>query len=251
MRQRWFRLLPVMMITFIIGFMDRTNVGFAIPTMGSELALTSAVLGFASGVLFVGYGIAQPLCGWVADRGYGKPLIAVMMVLWGIAEMSQSAVHTASELVAVRFAIGLFEGGIFPTFLLFVKNWFAPSERARANGVWQLCYPLAALLSGPIAGYILQFGSWRTLFIVEGIFPIVWVVVWLWGVADSPRKAKWLPEDEREQLLERIAGEACNALCTTVGDNNPAGYAEHQQHRDRQRRLGETRHPGSGRCDAG
>src|SRR5258705_6729734 len=110
MRQRWFRLLPVMMITFIIGFMDRTNVGFAIPTMGSELALTSAVLGFASGVLFVGYGIAQPLCGWVADRGYGKPLIAVMMVLWGIAEMSQSAVHTASELVAVRFAIGLFEG---------------------------------------------------------------------------------------------------------------------------------------------
>ncbi|CAB3723493.1 Putative tartrate transporter [Paraburkholderia graminis C4D1M] len=207
MKQRWFRLLPVMMIAFIIGFMDRTNVGFAIPTMGGELGLTSSILGFASGVLFVGYGIAQPICGWIADRGYGKPMIALMMVLWGIAEISQSAVHTAPQLVAVRFAIGLFEGGIFPTFLLFVKNWFAPSERARANGVWQLCYPLAALLSGPIAGYILQFGSWRTLFIIEGIFPILWVAVWLWGVADSPRNAKWLDAGERERILERIAQE--------------------------------------------
>jgi sugar phosphate permease len=223
MRQRWFRLLPVMMITFIIGFMDRTNVGFAIPTMGSELALTSAILGFASGVLFLGYGIAQPICGWLADRGYGKALIAVTMVLWGIAEMSQSMVHNATQLVAVRFAIGLFEGGIFPTFLLFVKNWFAPSERARANGVWQLCYPLAAVLSGPIAGYILEFGSWRTLFILEGFFPIVWVVVWLWGVADSPRKAAWLPAGEREKLLERIATET-RARALYGGPQVPASF---------------------------
>ncbi|NPT57301.1 MFS transporter [Paraburkholderia elongata] len=103
-----------MMITFIIGFMDRTNVGFAIPSVGSELALTSAVFGFASGMLFPGYGIAQPICGWLADRGYGKALINVTMVLWGIAELSQSMVHNASQLVAVRFAIDLFEGGIFP-----------------------------------------------------------------------------------------------------------------------------------------
>ena len=38
--------------------------------------------------------------------------------------------------------------------LLFVRTWFAPSERARANGVWQLAYPFAAMLSGPIAGYV-------------------------------------------------------------------------------------------------
>jgi sugar phosphate permease len=112
--------------------------------------------------------------------------------------------------VLVRFAIGLFEGGVFPTFLLFVKNWFAPSERARANGIWQICYPLAALVSGPIAGYILSVGDWRSLFIVEGIFPLVWVFVWWWGVADSPRHAKWLNAADRTLLLEKIDTE--NAL---------------------------------------
>jgi len=204
MNQRWFRLLPVMMVTFIIAFMDRTNIGFAIPLMGKELSITASVLGFASGVLFFGYGMSQTVCGWLADKGHGRTLVAVLMVLWGLTEMSQGFVHSASQLVVVRFAIGLFEGGVFPTFLLFVKNWFAPSERARANGIWQLCYPLAAVISGPIAGYILRVGDWRPLFIIEGIFPLVWVFVWLWGVADSPLHAKWLSQADRVQLIEKI-----------------------------------------------
>ncbi len=183
MRSRWTRLLPVMMIAFIIAFMDRTNIGFAIPTMGKELNLDQSALGFASGVLFLGYGITQPLGGWIADRGYGRVLIATLMILWGAAEIALGFIQTPLQLAIVRFALGFFEGGIFPTMLLFVRTWFVPSERARANGVWQLAYPLAVMISGPIAGYVLEHGSWRTLFIVEGIFPIAWAAVWLWGVA--------------------------------------------------------------------
>jgi len=205
MRQRWLRLLPIMMVTFIIAFMDRTNISFAIPTMGKELALGTSVLGFASGVLFLGYGLSQSVGGWIADRGHGRVLIAALLVLWGATEIAQGYINSAGALVAVRFFLGLFEGGIFPTFLLFVKNWFAPQERARANGVWQLCYPVAAMLSGPIAGYILAFGGWRDLFIIEGIFPIVWAVVWFWGVADTPMKASWLTPEDRQALLAHLA----------------------------------------------
>jgi len=217
MKQRWYRLLPVMMITFIIAFMDRTNIGFAIPLMGPQLGLTASLLGFASGVLFLGYGLSQTLSGWLADKGHGRALVAALMVLWGITEIAQGFVHSATQLVAIRFLIGIFEGGVFPTFLLFVKNWFAPSERARANGVWQLCYPVAALVSGPIAGYILQASDWRTLFIAEGVFPLVWVVVWLWGVADSPRQAKWLDEAERAALTRKIDAEEAAIAERTAG----------------------------------
>ena len=207
MQSRWVRLLPVMMVAFIIAFMDRTNIGFAIPTMGAELHLDSGALGFASGVLFLGYGISQPLGGWIADRGYGRALIALLMVLWGVAEVALGFIHTPTQLAAVRFALGFFEGGIFPTMLLFVRNWFAPSERARANGIWQLAYPLAAMINGPIAGVILEHGSWRWLFIIEGIFPIVWAAVWLWGVAATPQQARWLRAEDRAALLARLEAE--------------------------------------------
>ena len=173
--------------------------------MGKELHFRPAILGFASGVLFLGYGVSQTAGGWLADRGHGKALIAWLLVLWGVTELLQAFIQTPGQLVAVRFALGLLEGGIFPTLLLFVRNWFAPSERARANGVWQLSYPLAAMLNGPIAGLVLSHNSWRMLFIVEGIFPIVWVLVWLWGVADSPRKARWLAPAERDAILAKLA----------------------------------------------
>lgn len=52
MKRRWIILLPIMMVTFLIAFLDRTNISFAIPTMGLKLGLTPAVLGFSSGVLF-------------------------------------------------------------------------------------------------------------------------------------------------------------------------------------------------------
>jgi sugar phosphate permease len=207
MRQRWIRLLPIMMLTYIIAFMDRTNIAFSIPTMSKELGFAPSVVGFAAGVLFLGYGISQSAGGWLADRGHGKTLIFWLMLLWGITEMAQGLIHTAKELVFIRFLLGFFEGGIFPTMLLFVRNWFGPSERARANGIWQLSYPLAAMLSGPIAGYILSGGSWRTLFIIEGIFPIVWSLVWLWGVAESPREARWLTSEDRNALTAQLSAQ--------------------------------------------
>ena len=216
MRSRWTRLLPVMMIAFIIAFMDRTNIGFAIPTMGKDLGLDAGALGFASGVLFLGYGISQPLGGWIADRGHGRTLIAALMLLWGTAEIALGFINTPTELAVVRFLLGFFEGGIFPTMLLFVRTWFAPSERATANGVWQLAYPLAAMLNGPIAGYVLDHGTWRTLFIIEGIFPIAWAAVWLWGVAASPQKARWLDPADRATLLAKLAAEPELPAATTA-----------------------------------
>ncbi|SAL68242.1 major facilitator transporter [Caballeronia udeis] len=190
MKSRWTRLLPVMIVAFMIAFMDRTNISFAIPTMGRDLGLTPSQLGFSAGVLFLGYGLAQLIGGWIADRGHGKLLITVTLVVWGFAEIAQAYVKNADQLAVVRVVLGLAEGGMFPTFMLFINNWFSPSEQTRANGIWQICYPLAAMVSGPLAGVILRMGNWRDLFIVEGIFPLVWVAAWVWGVADSPAKAK-------------------------------------------------------------
>lgn len=211
MRSRWTRLLPIMIVAFLIAFMDRTNISFAIPTMGKDLGFSASELGFAAGALFLGYGFAQFAGGAVADRGYGKQLILFMMVLWGLAEMAQAYVTNLHQLVIVRIVLGVAEGGIFPTFMLFTKNWFAPAEQARANGLWQICYPLAAMISGPLAGFILRDGSWRDLFIIEGILPVVWAFVWVWGVADSPSKAKWLSNDDKNALLAHLESAALTA----------------------------------------
>jgi len=206
MRSRWIRLLPIMMVAYIIAFLDRTNIGFAIPYMGKDLALGSTILGFASGVLFLGYALSMPFGGWLGDRGYARSLVAVLLVTWGLVEISQAFVNNATQLVVIRFFLGLVEGGIFPVFLRMVRNWFSSSEQARANGVWQLCYPIGAAIGSPISGYLVAAFSWRGLFVVEGLFPIVWALIWLWGVADSPLRARWLSGEERRAVAIRVRG---------------------------------------------
>jgi MFS family permease len=204
MRSRWTRLLPIMMITFIIAFLDRTNIGFAIPYMGKELALGSTVLGFASGVLFLGYAATQPIGGWFGDRGHAKGFIAAALIAWGLVEMGQAFVTHASQLVIIRFVLGAVEGGIFPVFLIMVRKWFNSNEQSRANGLWQVCYPLAAAIGGPLSGYLVGSLGWRGMFVIEGILPIVWVAVWMWGVAESPQRARWLAPEERDLVIAHI-----------------------------------------------
>jgi MFS family permease len=204
MRSRWTRLLPIMLVTFIISFLDRTNIGFAIPLMGEEINLTPTALGFASGFLFIGYGLTQPIGGWLADRGRARNLVTVLLVVWGIAGILQAFVTDGFQLVIVRFILGAAEGGIFPAFLVMIRNWFTSTEQSRANGLWQLCYPVAAMVSGPVAGYLIELTTWRGMFVIEGAFPILWALVWHLGVTDSPRTARWLSDAERTEVLDAV-----------------------------------------------
>ena len=197
-------MIPIMMVTYMVAFMDRTNISFAIPTMAKDLHLTATQLGFASGVLFLFYAASQPIGGMLADRGYGKPMVAALMILWGFSEVAQGFIQSPEQLILVRCLLGLFEGGLMVTFLLIVCNWFTVRERGRANGLWFLSFPVAAMVSGPIAGYILHLSSWRILFIAEGVLPILWSLVWIWGVAGTPHEAKWLTEGERRDLLAKL-----------------------------------------------
>jgi MFS family permease len=70
--------------------------------------------------------------------------------------------------------------------------------------MWQLCYPVAAMISGPVAGYILDLTSWRWLLIIEGIFPIVWLAAWHFGTANSPREAKWLTTEDCDAVIAHV-----------------------------------------------
>src|SRR5215467_229040 len=49
------RLVPFLMLLYLIAFLDRINVGFAALTMNREIGLTPRMYGFGSGIFFLGY----------------------------------------------------------------------------------------------------------------------------------------------------------------------------------------------------
>ena len=211
-RSRWTRLIPVAIIVYVISFMDRTNIGFAFDGMGKDLHLDSTAQGLAGGIFFIGYLVLQIPGGYLAERWSAKKFVGIMVLIWGVFAILSGLVQNFTQLLIVRFLLGVAEGGIWPAILVLISHWFPARERARAYGFWMMNIAIASIITAPLSGWILTWGDWRDLFLIEGVFPfLIAAPLWWWLVADRPAEAAWTSKEERayiETSLERERADA-------------------------------------------
>jgi MFS family permease len=121
------------------------------------------------------------------------------MVLWSVAAISSGFTHTFGQLILARFLLGVAEGGVQPALMTTIRSWFPFAERSRAYAIFKLYTPIAAIISAPFSGILLTYFDWRWMFIIQGGAPlIIGLIAWLAVVRDSPAKAGWLSETERD-----------------------------------------------------
>ena len=216
--KRWTHIIPVAAVMYILAYVDRINVAMALPYM-KGFALTSADMGLAAGIFFVGYMVMQIPAGILAGKFGAKRIVTALMILWGVSAVATGLVESKTQLYVARFVLGLFEGGVWPAVLVLLATWFPSNERARANALWMICLPASAVLMAPITGLLIGSMSWRWVFILEGIPPLLWAGVWWHFIADSPKDAKWLSTEERSWIDTRMMSE-------NVASRTPTGYWE-------------------------
>ena len=211
---RWSVALPLIMIVYILAYIDRINISFAMSGMSKALGLTTSMGGFISGLFFLGYTILQLPAGHLASRKSARRNVMVLSILWGTFSALQGCVATVPQLIVVRFLLGVVEGGMFPSMYVLVANWFPATERGRASGFFTFYQTLAPLIMSPVSGMILAsitwFGmaSWRWLFILEALPGILFALVLFFAIADNPHNEKKLKPKEREYLMAALAEEA-------------------------------------------
>jgi sugar phosphate permease len=211
-RARWARLIPVAIIVYVISFMDRTNIGFAFSGMGHDLHISKTQQGLAGGIFFIGYLFLQIPGGYLAERWSAKKFVGIMVLIWGFLAVASGLVQNFTELLIVRFLLGVAEGGIWPAILVLISHWFPARERARAYGLWMMNIAISSIITAPLSGWILSFGSWRTLFFIEGAFPFVIAApLWWLLIADRPSQAAWVGEEERDYIETSLARENAGA----------------------------------------
>jgi len=207
-RSRWARLIPVAIIVYIISFMDRTNIGFALDGLHHDLGIDKAQQGLAAGVFFLGYLTLQIPGGHLAEHWSAKKFVGIMILIWGVLAILMGFVQTFAELLVVRFFLGVAEAGIWPAILVLISHWFPAAERARAYGFWMMNIAISSIITAPLSGWILTFGDWRWLFVIEGAFPFVIAApLWWTMVADHPREASWCSVEEREYIEAGLAAD--------------------------------------------
>ncbi|MDT7763961.1 MAG: hypothetical protein QOC63_3381 [Mycobacterium sp.] len=196
--KRWTYILPVIVFIYVICYIDRTNISFALPHLKTDMHLTGAQQGLVSGIFFWGYLLLQIPGGYIAERWSAKRWVAILLVLWSVAAMASGVTHTFGQLLLARFLLGVAEGGVQPALMATIRSWFPFAERSRAYAIFKLYTPIAAIVAAPFSGIILTYADWRWMFIIQGGAPlVVGLIAWLAVVRDTPAKASWLSETER------------------------------------------------------
>jgi len=204
------RILPFVWLLYIVAFLDRINIGFAALTMNKELAITSQQFGFVAGIFFVSYSICEIPSNLLLHKIGARIWLARILLTWGILATLTGFVHSVHQLYAMRFLLGLAEGGYFPGILLYLTYWFRQREQAQAVALFITGIPVANILGAPLSGLILDhmhafgLGSWRWLLILEGIPAVVCGVLTYFLLPSGPAEAKFLTPDEKTWIAEQI-----------------------------------------------
>lgn len=210
-QQRWLRIVPVALIMYTISYIDRTNVSLALDPnvshMMRDLLMDDRMKGHAAGIFFFGYVLLQIPGGYFASRWSPRKIISLCLIAWGLFAVGCGMSQTFRQFEIMRFLLGVAESAVFPATLVLLTNWFPRSERARANAYWQLCQPLAVAGSAPITGKLLELYDWKTMLVLEGMIPFIWLPIWWFCIRDHPREAKWISPEERNFVEAELAKE--------------------------------------------
>jgi sugar phosphate permease len=199
--QRWYRLIPVVFITYSLAYLDRANFGFAAAgEMAKDLNITSATSSLLGSLFFLGYFFFQIPGADYAAKKSAKKLIFWSLILWGALAMATGLVSNITLLIIIRFMLGVVESAVMPSMIILLSRWFTKAERSRANTFLILGNPVTILWMSILSGYLIDAVGWRWMFIWEGLPAIIWAFFWWRLVNDKPSNAKWLTQEEKQSV---------------------------------------------------
>jgi MFS transporter, ACS family, tartrate transporter len=207
------RLLPFLLILYVVAFLDRVNIGFAALTMNRELAITSQQFGLAAGIFFWGYLLFEIPSNLMLHRIGARIWIARILITWGAVATLTGFVQSANQLYIARFMLGLAEAGYFPGIVLYLGYWFRQREKAQSIALILIGIPLASILGAPISGLILDhvhwlgLNSWRWQFILEGLPAVTCAYLATRLLPGGLAEAKFLTQHEKAWIAGELAKE--------------------------------------------
>lgn len=207
------RLIPFMVLLYVVSFIDRTNAGFAALTMNKDLGFSPTVFGFGAGIFFVGYALFQVPANVILERIGARRWFFCILAVWGLVSASNALVRSPTDFYAVRFFLGVAEAGFAPGMWLYLTYWFPRAYLARFTANFMIAVPLSAVIGGPLASLILQLNGvaglpgWQWLFLMEGFPAFLLSFAVLKLLPDRPSRASWLSDDEKMTVAVHLAAE--------------------------------------------
>lgn len=207
------RLIPLLLIGYVIAYVDRINIGFAAGALKSHFGIPNTALGFGGGLFYAGYFLFDVPSNLMLERIGARRWMARIMIGWGILSAGMVLVRGTWSFYLLRLLLGLGEAGFFPGVIFLIVLWFPKAHRTRLMALFSAGIPLSSVIGAPLSSALLGLDGmwgvpgWQWLFLSEG-FPavLVGIALYVW-LPDRPAEARWLDSRQKAWLTRTLAAE--------------------------------------------
>ena len=214
MQKAMWRIVPLILVAYLMAYMDRVNISFASLQMNDELKFSASVYGLGAGMFFLAYALFEVPSSLMLRRYSAPQWIARIMVTWGLLAAGMMFVRTPLQFYVMRFLLGAAEAGFFPSVLCYFSSWFPMAWRGRAISRMYIASPLGSVVMGSISAGLLGLDGagglrgWQWLFLVQGLPAALMGLALLWLLPRSPRTAEWLTVSQTSWIEHELARDA-------------------------------------------
>jgi ACS family hexuronate transporter-like MFS transporter len=185
-RYRWL-VCSLLFFATTVNYIDRQILSLLKPMLDQELHWTNAQFGEVNAAFQAAYAVGLLVFGKLIDRFGTKLGYAVSIAAWSLAAMAHAAASSVAGFALARSALGLGEGGNFPSAIKAVAVWFPKRERAFATALFNSGANVGAIIAPATIPWIAAAGGWRLPFVVAGAAGFVWLVFWRF-LYDAPER---------------------------------------------------------------
>ena len=218
------RILPLLLLCYVVAYLDRVTVGFAKLQMLGDLGMSDTIYAIGASIFFWGYFLFEMPSNLLLHKYGARFWIARIMVTWGIVSSSLAFivplasffhVQTSTMFYTLRFLLGVCEAGFFPGVILYMNYWFPARRQSVAMSGFLVAIPLSLTLGGIVSGWLMEnthgmlgFSGWQWMLLLEGIPSVLVAFVVFFWLGDGIQSAKWLSASEKALLQSNLERES-------------------------------------------
>jgi MFS family permease len=203
--------IPVVMLLYLLSFLDRVNIGNArLYHLEEDLGLNPSQWQVAVSILFVTYILSEVPSNLVLKKLTPSRWIAFITVSWGIIATLTGIVQSYGGLIACRLMLGAVEGGLFPGMAVYLTFFYTKRELALRIGYLFVSAALAGACGGLLAFAIGHMdgvageSGWRWILIIEGLPTFLLGIATLWLLPNNPETTYFFNNQEKELAAARL-----------------------------------------------
>lgn len=189
-----------LVFNMIDGF-DITAMAVVASAVSSDLVIAADQLGWIFSFALAGMMVGAMLLAPISDMVGRRTVIILSIALVGLSILLTANASSLLEFVILRFVSGMGAGAMLACQATLAAEYSPDKYRALSVAVVTSGYPMGAMLTSVIAGYILPDYGWRGMFWFGGALTVFMALLaWLL----LPESLKYLFERRPAKALERV-----------------------------------------------